>query len=161
MNFQNFLLHSLKFESMEGDSSSRPIRDRKGKKKYKPSRQDDPTLLLKDSDQHISTFAFRREVTMIPFDSLNGYDVLYDLWWQCVPCVCMVPYLEYVHRRVVKHDFVSLSMLIWVFLSWFWMWKRMCDNDYALVSLFCIGLVTLAPNWCRNFLWCYRFNLSL
>ena len=54
---------------------------------------------------------------MILLNSLNGYDVLYNLCWPCVPCVCMVPYLEYVHRRVVKHEFVGLSTLIWVFLS--------------------------------------------
>ena len=66
---------------MEGGSGSRTMRDQKGKKKYKPSRQDDPTLLIKDPDQHISAFAFRREVTMISLNSLSGYDVLDDLCW--------------------------------------------------------------------------------
>ena len=91
MSFQkNFLLQSLKSESMEEGSGSRPMRDRKGKKKYKPSRQDDPTLLIKDPDQHISALALRREVTMISLNFLNGYDVLDDLCWQCVPCVCII-----------------------------------------------------------------------
>ena len=87
---------------MEQGRSSRSVRERKGKRKYRPTSQSDLVLLIYELAQYISTFAYDQEV-FFHFSTFLNCGLDYMCVHQCFEYVrissdCFKCHSAYVHH---------------------------------------------------------------